>query len=81
MIGQLDKCLREASTLDGVLEFRNEHFWTIAFGTMVSFVLFPSLGAQCGSHKSPASQLYLPVANQRITMFRNFVYDRRVRCM
>ena len=35
MIGQLDKCLREASTLDGVLEFRNEHFWTIAFGTMV----------------------------------------------
>ena len=40
MIGQLDKCLREASTLDGVLEFRNEHFWTIAFGTMVSFVVF-----------------------------------------
>ncbi|XP_072027350.1 LOW QUALITY PROTEIN: zinc transporter 6-B-like [Amphiura filiformis] len=32
VIGQLDKCLREASTLDGVLEFRNEHFWTLSFG-------------------------------------------------
>lgn len=35
MISQLDKCLREASTLDGVLEFRNEHFWTLSFGTIV----------------------------------------------
>ncbi|CAF4330018.1 unnamed protein product, partial [Adineta steineri] len=26
MIGQLDKCLHEASRLDGVLEFRHEHF-------------------------------------------------------
>lgn len=34
VIGQLDKCLREAGTLDGVLEFRNEHFWTLAFGKM-----------------------------------------------
>ncbi|XP_033634335.1 zinc transporter 6-A-like [Asterias rubens] len=34
IIGQLDKSLREASTLDGVLEFRNEHFWTISFGTI-----------------------------------------------
>ncbi|KAK2547511.1 Zinc transporter 6, partial [Acropora cervicornis] len=31
-MSQIDKCLREASTLDGVLEFRNEHFWTISFG-------------------------------------------------
>lgn len=31
---QIDKCLREASTLDGVLEFRNEHFWTVSFGRM-----------------------------------------------
>jgi Co/Zn/Cd efflux system component len=35
MISQLDKCLREASTLDGVLEFRNEHFWTVSFGKVV----------------------------------------------
>lgn len=28
----LDKSLREASTLDGVLELKNEHFWTIAVG-------------------------------------------------
>ncbi|XP_033102453.1 zinc transporter 6-like [Anneissia japonica] len=34
IIGQLDKSLREASTLDGVLEFRNEHFWTLSFGTL-----------------------------------------------
>ncbi|XP_074642837.1 zinc transporter 6-A-like isoform X2 [Tubulanus polymorphus] len=34
MIGQLDKCLREASTLDGVLEFRHEHFWTLSFGKL-----------------------------------------------
>ena len=26
----------QASTLDGVLEFRNEHFWTVSFGRMVS---------------------------------------------
>ncbi|XP_064623089.1 zinc transporter 6-like isoform X2 [Lineus longissimus] len=34
IIGQLDKCIREASTLDGVLEFRHEHFWTLSFGTL-----------------------------------------------
>ncbi|XP_076034885.1 zinc transporter 6-A-like [Oratosquilla oratoria] len=27
VVAQLDKCLREALTLDGVLEFRHEHFW------------------------------------------------------
>lgn len=35
IIGQLDKLLREASTLDGVLEFRHEHFWTLSFGVLV----------------------------------------------
>lgn len=34
IMNQIDKCLREASTLDGVLEFRNEHFWTVSFGRM-----------------------------------------------
>ncbi|XP_068597065.1 zinc transporter 6 [Brachionichthys hirsutus] len=34
VIGQLDKLLREVSTLDGVLEVRNEHFWTVGFGTL-----------------------------------------------
>lgn len=34
MIATLDKCLREASTLDGVLEFRNEHFWTVTWGVL-----------------------------------------------
>jgi zinc transporter 6 len=38
IIGQLDKCIREASTLDGVLEFRHEHFWTVAFGMMAGSV-------------------------------------------
>jgi len=35
MIGQLDKCLHEALRLDGVLQFRNEHFWALSFGTLV----------------------------------------------
>ncbi|KAK3580009.1 hypothetical protein CHS0354_001670 [Potamilus streckersoni] len=34
ILGQLDKLLREASTLDGVLEFRNENFWTLSFGVL-----------------------------------------------
>uniref|UniRef100_A0A3Q2CFT5 Solute carrier family 30 member 6 n=1 Tax=Cyprinodon variegatus TaxID=28743 RepID=A0A3Q2CFT5_CYPVA len=34
VIGQLDKILREVSTLDGVLEVRNEHFWTLGFGSL-----------------------------------------------
>ncbi|CAF1012930.1 unnamed protein product [Adineta steineri] len=38
MIGQLDKCLHEASRLDGVLEFRHEHFWALSFGTLVGSV-------------------------------------------
>ncbi|XP_042233924.1 zinc transporter 6-like isoform X2 [Homarus americanus] len=29
VFAQLDKCLREALTLDGVLEFRHENFWTL----------------------------------------------------
>lgn len=35
LLTQLDKILREASTLDGVLEFRDEHFWNISFGVLV----------------------------------------------
>uniref|UniRef100_A0AAY5E8S3 Cation efflux protein transmembrane domain-containing protein n=2 Tax=Electrophorus electricus TaxID=8005 RepID=A0AAY5E8S3_ELEEL len=38
VIGQLDKLLREVSTLDGVLEVRNEHFWTIGFGALAGSV-------------------------------------------
>ncbi|XP_064602001.1 zinc transporter 6-A-like [Liolophura sinensis] len=38
VIGQLDKLLREATTLDGVLEFRHEHFWTLSFGTLAGSV-------------------------------------------
>ncbi|KAK1171257.1 zinc transporter 6-like isoform X2 [Acipenser oxyrinchus oxyrinchus] len=38
VIGQLDKLLREVSTLDGVLEVRNEHFWNIGFGSLAGSV-------------------------------------------
>ncbi|XP_069116929.1 zinc transporter 6-like [Argopecten irradians] len=38
ILGQLDKLLREASTLDGVLEFRHEHFWTLSFGRLAGSV-------------------------------------------
>lgn len=31
----LDKYLREISIMDGVLEIKNEHFWTISFGSLV----------------------------------------------
>ncbi|KAF0297494.1 Zinc transporter 6-B [Amphibalanus amphitrite] len=34
VVSQLDKCLREALTLDGVLEFRHEHFWTLSTGVL-----------------------------------------------
>ncbi|CAK9304725.1 unnamed protein product [Gordionus sp. m RMFG-2023] len=37
-IGQLDRCLREASILDGVLELTNEHFWVLSFGHTVGTV-------------------------------------------
>ncbi|CAF2158716.1 unnamed protein product [Rotaria magnacalcarata] len=35
MISQMDKCLHEASRLDGVLELRLEHFWALSFRTLV----------------------------------------------
>ncbi|XP_072565496.1 zinc transporter 6 [Paramormyrops kingsleyae] len=38
VIGQLDKVLREVSTLDGVLEVRNEHFWTVGFGSLAGSI-------------------------------------------
>ncbi|KAF7253360.1 Zinc transporter 6 [Varanus komodoensis] len=38
VIGQLDKLVREVSTLDGVLEVRNEHFWTLGFGSLAGSV-------------------------------------------
>lgn len=40
VVPQLDRCLREALTIDGVLEFKNENFWTVSFGKLVrkSFV-------------------------------------------
>lgn len=33
---QLDKCLRDALIIDGVLEFKNEKFWTQSFGKLVN---------------------------------------------
>ena len=38
VVGQLEKSLREVSTLDGVLEFRREHFWTIGFNNLCGSV-------------------------------------------
>lgn len=38
ILSQLDKLIREASTLDGVLEFRNECFWTLSFGVLAGSV-------------------------------------------
>ncbi|XP_075243318.1 zinc transporter 6-A-like [Convolutriloba macropyga] len=38
VVGQLEKTLREVSTLDGVLEFRKEHFWTIGFNNLCGSV-------------------------------------------
>ncbi len=35
VVPQLDRLLREALTIDGVLEFKNEHFWTVSFGKLV----------------------------------------------
>ena len=35
ILPQLDRYLREALTIDGVLEFKNEHFWTVSFGKLV----------------------------------------------
>ena len=35
LVPQLDRMLREALTIDGVLEFKNEHFWTVSFGKLV----------------------------------------------
>ena len=43
VIGQLDKCLREASTLDGVLEFRHEHFWTVRRCTNAGYLIVLSV--------------------------------------
>ena len=37
----------QASTLDGVLELKNEHFWTIAFGSYVSSCMEPALYTGC----------------------------------
>ena len=34
IVGQLDICLREPLTIDGVLEFRNKHIWNLSFGKM-----------------------------------------------
>ncbi|VDP44363.1 unnamed protein product [Schistosoma margrebowiei] len=31
MVSPLDKALREASTVDGVLELQNEHIWSIGY--------------------------------------------------
>ncbi|XP_066600642.1 zinc transporter 6-like [Prorops nasuta] len=38
MIEQLDKYLREALMIDGVLEFRNEVFWTKSFGKLAGSI-------------------------------------------
>ncbi|CAJ0942159.1 unnamed protein product, partial [Mesorhabditis belari] len=38
LLNQLDRCLNEASTIDGVLELRVAHFWQLDFSQMVGTV-------------------------------------------
>ncbi|RDD44828.1 Zinc transporter 6 [Trichoplax sp. H2] len=38
ILPQIDKCLREISTLDGVLEIKEDHFWMISFGNLAGSV-------------------------------------------
>ncbi|KRZ41819.1 Zinc transporter 6-A [Trichinella pseudospiralis] len=39
MLPQLEKCLRECGTLDGVLEVTDEHFWQLSFNKMAGSLL------------------------------------------
>ncbi|XP_058282090.1 zinc transporter 6 isoform X4 [Hylobates moloch] len=56
VIGQLDKLIREVSTLDGVLEVRNEHFWTLGFGSLV--LLISAVQSQEGNLELNAKRRY-----------------------
>uniref|UniRef100_A0A914VZI7 Uncharacterized protein n=1 Tax=Plectus sambesii TaxID=2011161 RepID=A0A914VZI7_9BILA len=38
VLNQLDRCLREAGTLDGVLELKSAHFWQLDFSKMAGTV-------------------------------------------
>ncbi|RCN51563.1 cation diffusion facilitator family transporter [Ancylostoma caninum] len=35
LLNQIDRCISEASTIDGVLEIRSRHFWQLDFGQLV----------------------------------------------
>ncbi|KAM9726513.1 zinc transporter 6 isoform 2-T2 [Menidia menidia] len=59
VIGQLDKLLREVSTLDGVLEVRNEHFWTLGFGSLAGSV-------QVRTRRDAPEQLVLAHVSNRL---------------
>lgn len=39
VVPQLDKCLREAGTLDGVLEIADDRFWQVSFTKMAGSVV------------------------------------------
>ena len=36
LIPQLDRCIRETLTIEGVLEFKNEQFWMVSPGKLVN---------------------------------------------
>jgi solute carrier family 30 (zinc transporter), member 6 len=38
LLSQIDKALREAGTIDGVLEVKKRHFWSIGFGQLAGSV-------------------------------------------
>ena len=38
VVPQLERCLQEALIIEGVLEVKNEHFWTVSFGKLVSLI-------------------------------------------
>ncbi|KAK6025723.1 cation efflux family protein, partial [Ostertagia ostertagi] len=38
LLNQIDRCISEASTIDGVLEIRSRHFWQLDFGQLVGTV-------------------------------------------
>ncbi|KAJ8250807.1 hypothetical protein COCON_G00227290 [Conger conger] len=73
LIGQLDKLLREVSTLDGVLEVRNEHFWTVGFGSLAGSI-HVRVGREAGEQMVLAhvtSRLHALVAPLTVQIFKD----------
>lgn len=68
----------QVSTLDGVLEVRNEHFWTVGFGSLVRLSVKDELFVDVGGSESERRFGFCTITRRRNATMSLQLTERKI---